>query len=74
MESERGLEETLGRVSLRVTSSLELDHVLGEITRGLVRDLEAAMARVWLLGSDQDEDDDEDDAGTLQLAASAGLS
>src|ERR1700685_3705258 len=45
-----GIEETLGRVSLRMTSTLELDAVLAEITRGLVLELQAALARIWLLG------------------------
>jgi Nif-specific regulatory protein len=43
-------EETLGRVSLRMTSTLELDAVLSEIARGLVHELQAALARIWLLG------------------------
>src|SRR4051812_8998166 len=63
MKAERALETTLSRVSLRMSSALELDAVLAEMTRGLVRDLEAAMARVWLLRS-----------GALELVASAGLS
>ena len=60
------LPSVLGRVSLRMASSLDLDEVLGEITRGLVSELDAAMARIWLLR-----------AGTpheLHLVASAGLS
>jgi transcriptional regulator with GAF, ATPase, and Fis domain len=61
-----GLEATLGRVCLRMASSLELDEVLAEITRGLVSGLEAAMARIWLVRPE--------DPGTLRLVASAGLS
>ncbi len=60
------LEATLGRVSLQMASTLDLDEVLAEITRGLVRDLDAAMARVWLLRSGAQP--------YLKLAASAGLS
>src|SRR5688500_13890732 len=54
---------TLGRVALRMARSLDVDEVLSEITRGLVADLEAALARIWLLAGD-----------TLELASSAGLS
>ncbi len=57
---------TLGRVSLRMARSLESTDVLREITRGLVSDLEAAIARIWLLRPE--------DPGHLQLVASAGLS
>ncbi|MBX3204504.1 MAG: sigma 54-interacting transcriptional regulator [Labilithrix sp.] len=66
MKAAAGLEATLGRVGLRMARSLDLNDVLGEITRGLVRDLEAAMARIWLVRPD--------DPGVLRLAASAGLS
>jgi transcriptional regulator with GAF, ATPase, and Fis domain len=66
MKPSAGLEATLGRVSLRMASSLELSDVLGEITRGLVRDLEAAMARIWLVRKEEPE--------WLSLVASAGLS
>ncbi|MDB4936405.1 MAG: Response regulator of zinc sigma-54-dependent two-component system [Labilithrix sp.] len=67
MQPARALETTLGRVSLRMASSLDLDGVLGEVTNGLVRDLDAAMARVWLLRS-------ADATPYLELVASAGLS
>jgi transcriptional regulator with GAF, ATPase, and Fis domain len=67
MQPARALETTLGRVSLRMASSLDLEGVLAEITRGLVRDLDAAMARVWLLRSASE-------SPHLELAASAGLS
>ncbi|HVJ89115.1 MAG TPA: GAF domain-containing protein, partial [Labilithrix sp.] len=66
MEAAAGLEATLAKVSLRMTGSLELDAVLGEISRGLVDDLGAAMARIWLVRAAE--------PGTLNLVASAGLS
>jgi transcriptional regulator with GAF, ATPase, and Fis domain len=66
MRAAAGLETTLGRISLRMTSSLDPNEVLGEITRGLVRDLEAAMARIWLVRPEE--------PGFLRLVASAGLS
>jgi transcriptional regulator with GAF, ATPase, and Fis domain len=50
-----------------MASSLDLEGVLTEITSGLVRDLDAAMARVWLLR-------DADATAYLELVASAGLS
>jgi len=49
-----------------MASSLELADVLAEITRGLVDELDAAMARLWLTGPEE--------PGILRLAASAGLS
>ena len=61
--SDRGLE----RAALRVTGTLELPRVLGETTRALVRELDAALARVWLVEHDADGD-------VLVLLASAGLS
>jgi len=57
---------TLRRVTLRIASSLELDAVLAEITRGLVDELDAALARIWLARAPDPE--------VLTLAASAGLS
>jgi transcriptional regulator with GAF, ATPase, and Fis domain len=53
----------IGRISLRMTRSLEVGAVLAEIARALVTELDAALARVWLV-----ED------GVLRLVASAGLS
>jgi transcriptional regulator with GAF, ATPase, and Fis domain len=53
----------LGKITMRMTSTMELGDVLAAITRGLVDELDAALARVWLLAS-----------GVLHLAASAGLS
>ncbi len=66
MRAAASLEATLGRVSLRMASSLDLGEVLAEITNGLVCDLDAAMARIWLTRSEE--------PGILRLAASAGLS
>ncbi|MBX3232849.1 MAG: sigma 54-interacting transcriptional regulator [Labilithrix sp.] len=56
----------LGRIALRMTRSLEPGEVLAEIVRALVGDLDAAMARVWLVAAE--------DVGVLSLVASAGLS
>jgi transcriptional regulator with GAF, ATPase, and Fis domain len=42
--------EALGKISVRMTSSLELGEVLGELTRGLVGNPGAALARIWLIG------------------------
>jgi transcriptional regulator with GAF, ATPase, and Fis domain len=53
------------RVALRMTSTLDLDEVLSEITVGLVDDVEVALARIWLV---------DEAAGALQLRASSGLS
>ena len=44
------IEGSLGRISLRMASTLELGEVLSETTRGLVEDLDAALARIWLFG------------------------
>jgi Nif-specific regulatory protein len=66
MKDVASLDATLGRVSLQMASTLDLDEVLGEITRGLVRDLDGAMARVWLVRKGEPR--------YLQLVASAGLS
>src|SRR5262244_3949545 len=44
------LEGTLGLVSVRMASTQDLGEVLSEITCGLVKDLDAALARIWLLG------------------------
>lgn len=60
------VEAVLGRVSLRMASSLDLDEVLSEITSGLVTELDAAMARIWLLRAGTPKE--------LHLVASAGLS
>jgi transcriptional regulator with GAF, ATPase, and Fis domain len=44
------IEGALGRITLRMASTLELGEVLAEVTRGLVEDLNAALARIWLFG------------------------
>ncbi len=58
----------LDRVALRMTSTLELEAVLEAVTRGLVEELDVALARVWLA--------DSVGAGerALHLRASSGLS
>jgi transcriptional regulator with GAF, ATPase, and Fis domain len=56
---------SLDRLALEMTSTLELDAVLGSVTRGLVEDLGVALARVWLV---------EPGEAVMQLRASAGLS
>jgi transcriptional regulator with GAF, ATPase, and Fis domain len=43
------IEGTLGKISLRMASKLDLTELLSEITRSLVQDLDAALARIWLL-------------------------
>src|SRR5678815_6004620 len=43
------IEGTLGRISLRMASKLDLTELLSEITKGLVQDLDAALARIWLI-------------------------
>ncbi len=79
MRSSPGIEETFGRVSLRMTSTLDLDAVLAEITRGLVLELSAALARIWLLGPGDLcaecalAPSCSDRARCLHLVASAGL-
>jgi len=43
------IEGTLGRISLRMASKLDLTELLSEITRSLVQELDAALARIWLI-------------------------
>jgi len=43
--------DVLERITLQMASSLDLQEVLTTITQGLVDELEAAFARIWLLGS-----------------------
>src|SRR5262249_53921670 len=43
------IERTLGRISLRMASKLDLTELLSEVTSSLVQDLEAALARIWLV-------------------------
>jgi len=42
--------DVLERIVLQMTSSLDLQLVLTTITQGLVSELDAAFARIWLLG------------------------
>ena len=74
------IEGSLGRVSLGMASTLELGEVLSEITRGLVEDLDAALARIWLFGPGDlcaeciMAQQCPNRTSCLQLVASAGLS
>ena len=43
------IEGSLGAISLRMASTLELGDLLSEISQGLVQDLGAALARIWLI-------------------------
>jgi transcriptional regulator with GAF, ATPase, and Fis domain len=60
--------DPLERVTEQMASTLDLDEVLGAITGGLVEDLGAALARLWLLDAATSEPRE------LRLTASAGLS
>lgn len=42
--------DVLERITLQMASSLDLQVVLATITQGLVEELDAAFARIWLLG------------------------
>ncbi len=44
------LDTILGHITMEMTSSLNLREVLNAITQGLVEDLDAAFARIWLVG------------------------
>jgi len=44
------LDVILGHITMKMTSSLNLHEVLHTITEGLVDDLDAAFARIWLIG------------------------
>ena len=59
------LSGALARISLRMTSELDPTEVLRAVVAGLVGELDAALARIWLL---------EPGASRLHLVASAGLS
>ncbi|HEY2514623.1 MAG TPA: sigma 54-interacting transcriptional regulator [Polyangiaceae bacterium] len=59
------LSDALARVCLRMTSELDPTEVLRAVVAGLVEELDAALARIWLL---------EPGATNLHLVASAGLS
>ncbi len=43
------IEGSLGAISLRMARTLELGDLLSEISQGLVQDLGAALARIWLI-------------------------
>jgi transcriptional regulator with GAF, ATPase, and Fis domain len=60
--------DPLERVTEQMASTLDLDEVLAAITQGLVEDLGAALARIWLLDASTNE------PPSLRLTASAGLS
>ena len=47
---EAGTIKSIERIALEMASSLQLPHVLSTITQGLVDDLDAAFARIWLIG------------------------
>jgi len=59
------LGDALAQVILRMTSELDPTDVLRAVVAGLVDELDAALARIWLL---------EPGASSLHLVASAGLS
>jgi len=69
----------LERIMLQMASSLDLEEVLTAITQGLVEDLDAAFARIWLLGpgdlcdSCYKADNCDNRSRCLHLKASAGL-
>lgn len=71
--------QILERIALQMASSLDLQLVLTTITQGLVEELDAAFARIWLLGpGDLCPDyykaaNCTNRAQCLHLAASAGL-
>ena len=71
--------DVLERITLQTASSLDLQTVLTTITQGLVDELDAAFARIWLLGpGDLCADcykaaDCTNRARCLHLEASAGL-
>jgi transcriptional regulator with GAF, ATPase, and Fis domain len=71
--------QVLERIALQMASSLDLQLVLTTITQGLVEELDAAFARIWLLGpGDLCADcykaaDCANRSQCLHLAASAGL-
>ena len=77
-KSESG--SALDRVTLQMTGTLELGLVLSAITRGLVTELDAALARIWLYGPGErcatcaQGPHRADDQSYLHLRASSGLS
>src|SRR6266850_460554 len=76
------IEGALCRINLRMVSTLEFGEreVLAEVTRGLVEDLNAALARIWLFGPGDlcaaciQAPHCSNRASCLHLVASAGLS
>ncbi len=72
--------DILERITLRMASSLHLDEVLETITQGLVTELNAAFARIWLLSPGDicntcyRADHCSNRRQCLHLRASAGLS
>jgi len=75
----RNVRQILERIALQMVSSLDLQLVLTTITQGLVEELDAAFARIWLLGPGDlcvqcyKAADCANRARCLHLAASAGL-
>ena len=71
--------KVLDRIALQMASSLDIHVVLTTITQGLVDDLDAAFARIWLLGPGDlcagcyKASDCRDQTHCLHLKASAGL-
>jgi transcriptional regulator with GAF, ATPase, and Fis domain len=76
------IEGALCRINLRMVSTLQFGEreVLAEVTRGLVEDLNAALARIWLFGPGDlcaaciQAPHCPNRASCLHLVASAGLS
>ena len=72
-------QKALDRIALQMASSLDIHVVLTTITQGLVDDLDAAFARIWLLGPGDlcagcyKASDCRDQTHCLHLKASAGL-
>ncbi len=75
-----GAAGALERVILAMTNTLDPAQVLQQIVRGLIDELDVALARVWLLGpgdrcaSCVNRETCNDRSQCLHLAASAGLS
>src|SRR6185437_16228897 len=64
------VQGALARITLEMTSTLDVDAVLGRITSGLIEDLGAALARIWLVDAGDASGQAE---RCLLLRASAGL-
>ena len=65
MSESQPYELALGRITLAMTSSVDRGHVLESVVEGLVEELQAASAAIWLLSTDEPE--------RLSLAANDGL-